>query len=483
MVPLKPPLYLLSLALALILPNARADIGVMIADPTDQGPSRYTDAGHALVYLSGVCPDSPIRARLCQPGEQGSVVTTYSNFHEAQPYSWNILSLSIYLQGSPNPDSRLLYASTYVKEALEDHARENSLQPVCTGDSCPPLPHSAWRNVVAVTAHRDVFVYAVHTTPAQDQLVVDYLNQKPNTNHYNGFFNNCANFTSNLLNLLFPHSTHRDLLNDVGMMGPKSAARSFSRWALRRPKLGFYSMHFAQQPGEFPRSNVARSGTETVIHMKKYLIPMILFGRWELNTSIFASYILTGRFGLYKEFSNYPTPAIVALKQDAKSAKQNDDQPLEASLQTSVQQVRTEITGSDDEWSIYRERFAEILQSTEAQNLLSPSKHSFPPQYATATAIVDRNNLPWLDFPVSPASDTTRRVGISTENILAPDSDPETAFQLMLHRVAYALQAKNHLRETMPEFRQDWSLLEQTQDRLRTTQAAALLPSHPDEDR
>jgi hypothetical protein len=49
---------------------------------------------------------------------------------------------------------------------------------------------------------------------------------------------------------------------------------------------------------------------------------------------------------------------------------------------------------------------------------------------------------------------------------MSAESDPELAFQLMLGRVGYVLRAKNHMRETMEEFQQDWVLLEQTRDRL-----------------
>ena len=59
-----------------------------------------------------------------------------------------------------------------------------------------------------------------------------------------------------------------------------------------------------------------------------------------------------------------------------------------------------------------------------------------------------------------------RRVGISNRNLMAVESDPELAFQLMLGRVGYVLRAKNHQRETMEEFRKDWSLLEEARSRL-----------------
>jgi hypothetical protein len=465
-------LHLLALIFA-TLPSAYADLGVIVADPTNFGASRFTAAGHSLVYLSGVCAESPTHARLCSPGEQGSIVTMYPDFREAQPYAWNLVPLSLYLHGSLLPQTRLLYASTFVKQSLELHAREGILQPVCLEDHCPQLPHSYWRDMVAVTADRDLFLYAVHTTPAQDQAAVALLNRDPNHNRYNPVTNNCADFTSALINAIFPHSVHRDLLNDVGLMSPKAAARSFTRWALQRPELGFYAMYFPQQPGDIPRSGLARSGTETVIHSKKYLIPIIVLGDFELPTSIFAAYIFTGRFGLYKQFSQHPTPAILALENDERSAKVEGDPSRQASLHAAAEQERARILGSPQEWVAYRDRFAAIQSSAEAHNLSPGPNHPFPPHYAAATALVDKQGHPWLLFGDGPSP---RRVGISSANILSSESDPELAFQLMLSHIAQALRAKNHTRETMQEFRQDWALLEKAQSRLQT-QSIATAPS------
>ena len=426
----------------------------MVASPTNLGSSRYTSAGHSLLFLSGVCPASPVRARRCNPGEQGSILTMYPNFHEAQPYSWNLVPVSLYLQGLLTPGARILYGSPYVKQALELYAREHLLRPVCkqTDDThCPQLPHSYWRDLVAATLDRDLFLYAVHTTPAQDQLAVDWLNRSPNINRYNPVTNNCADFAASFVNAIFPHSVHRDLLNDVGLMTPKAAARSFTHWALQRPELGFYSLHFAQQPGDILRSGTARSGTETVIYTKKYVIPAIVLGDWELPTSIFASYLFTGRFSLYNEYA-----------QHASAGQQST--PTQAML------------GTPQQWAFYRRQFAVMQSSPEAWNLSPGHKRLFPLSYATATASVDPGGLPWL---TPDPGEPTRRVGLSSENLLSPASDPQLAFQLMLGRVGYVLASKNRMRETLPEFRQDWSLLEQTQSRLRTPATEIALKSHP----
>lgn len=449
--------------LAFSVHAARGDVGVVLADPTTVGVSVYTHAGHSLVYLSGVCAESPVRARLCEAGEQGSIVTTYPNFREAKAYAWNVVPLTLYLQGSLAPGSRLLYASQAVKVALEEHARDGFFREVCGADRCPEVAHSFWRDLVAATAARDIFIYAAHTTRAQDRAVVDWLNRQPNVNHYNGISNNCAVFTRSLINAIFPHAVHRDFPNDLGMMAPKAAARSFTHWALKRPELGFYSMHFAQQPGDLPRSGLAQSGTETAIHMKKYLIPAALIGDHEVAGSFFVAYFLTGRFGLYKEFSRHPSSSLWDPEVDEEGTIKGCNEEMGSCVGLANEERRKVVLGSPQEWSSYRERFATLRDSAEAMELTAEGKRFFPQQFESGRVTVDSEGNPWLALEIG---GLTRQVGGSSQNVLAEKSDPTLAFQLMLGRVAYVLRAKNHLRETMEEFRNDWSLLEQTRNRL-----------------
>jgi hypothetical protein len=453
---------ILAIAMLEISPlSARADIGVVLADPTTVGVSVYTHAGHSLVYLSGVCAASPVKARLCEAGEQGSVVTTYPDFRETQAYAWNMVPLSLYLHGSLTPGDRLLYGSRLIKEALEEHAREGFLQGVCADGHCPQIPHSFWRDLVDANAVRDIFIFAVHTTRAQDQAAVDWLNNGSNVNHYNGFTNNCAVFTRSLVNLIFPHSVHRDFPNDLGMMAPKAAARSFTHWALKRPELGFYSLHFAQQPGALPRSGVAQSGTETAIHMKKYLIPAALIGDHEVAGSFFVAYFLTGRFGVYKEFSHHPSSSAVGPEGEPESGEEDRDEVQWSYVGTAAEQKEWTVLGLPQDWADYRERFAEMQDSAEVKEF--SHKRFFPEQFDSGLASVDAKGHPWLTMEIG---GSTRRVGISNRNLMAAESDPELAFLLMLGRVGYVLHAKNHFRETMEEFRKDWSLLEETRSRL-----------------
>lgn len=460
-------------SLSVFVRVARADIGVVLADPTTVGVSVYTHAGHSLVYLSGVCAASPVRARLCEEGEEGSVVTTYPDFRETQAYAWNLVPLSLYLEGSLTPGDRVLYGSRRVKEALEAHAREGFFQDVCADGHCPQIAHSFWRDLVDANAMRDIFIFAVHTTPAQDKAAVEWLNGDANVNHYNGFTNNCAVFTRGLVNKIFPHSVHRDLINDLGMMAPKAAVRSFTRWARRRPELGFYSMHFAQQPGDFPRSAVAQSGTETAIHMKKYLIPAAAIGDHEVAGSFFVAYFFTGRFGVYKEFSRHASSLDTGSEMELPE-EGNHDEIQWSYVGTADEQKRSTVLGLRQDWEDYKERFAAIENSAEAKEFAH--KRFFPQQFDNGNVSVDSEGHPWLTMEIG---GSMRRVGISNRNLLAVESDPELAFQLMLGRVGYVLRSKNHLRETMEEFRKDWSLLEEARNRLIFNQERVKIASLP----
>jgi hypothetical protein len=120
-------------ALLALTPQARADTGVVLNESLDTSVARITGSGHTAVYLSRICPDgSPVKMRLCLPGEQGSIVSNYTTLGEDQPYEWNIVPLSVYLYGVEDPGDRPLVSSKAIKAALEDRYRDKYLAAICT---------------------------------------------------------------------------------------------------------------------------------------------------------------------------------------------------------------------------------------------------------------------------------------------------------------------------------------------------------------
>ncbi len=464
---------------------------MVVDDPTTIGVSWFTHAGHSLVYLSDVCAASPVRARLCRPGEVGSVVSMYPDFHEVKDYAWNIVPLNFYLEGLQTTGDRLLYGSEQVKEALELHARVNALYSVCGDHRCPQQPHAYWRDMVAATVDRDMFIYAVRTSRAQDEKIVGWLNRYPNRNRYNSLTNNCSNFTSALVNMVFPHSVHRDLVNDLGMMSPKGAAHSFTDWAAKHPELGLYTLHFAQQPGPMPRGGIARSGTEDGFHMKKYLIPAALIGDHEVAGSFFVAYYLTGRFGLYKQYAKYaePSPLESASVESAQTSSEpaiedavyvpaavpghSPDSPDSLDQPQAALNMRSglrgqAVLGTPAEWAESRRAFAALV-AADTQGWTPDQKHTFPGAFAKARAWVDGAGRPYLTIG---SGAEARTVGVSSGDLLSAGSDPLLAYQLMLGRVESELDAKNHYRESIVMFRRDWALLLAARERLLGEQSA-----------
>src|SRR5262245_56213730 len=103
------PLAFLFLHLA--IPRASADVGVILNESLDEDFDRISSAGHSAIFFSRICPESPVKLRLCRPGELGSVMSNYVNIGEDEAYEWNIVPLTIYLYGVEDPRNRPLFAS------------------------------------------------------------------------------------------------------------------------------------------------------------------------------------------------------------------------------------------------------------------------------------------------------------------------------------------------------------------------------------
>jgi hypothetical protein len=92
--------------------GASADVGVVLNESLDEDVDRISSTGHSAIYFSRICPESPVRLRLCGPGEHGSVISNYLNIGEDQQFEWNIVPLNIYLYGVEDPGNRPLSLRT-----------------------------------------------------------------------------------------------------------------------------------------------------------------------------------------------------------------------------------------------------------------------------------------------------------------------------------------------------------------------------------
>jgi hypothetical protein len=184
----------------LVCAPTRADVGVVLNESLDTSVARITGSGHSAVYLSRICPETPVKLRLCRPGEEGSVISNYTTMGENQPYEWNAVPLSIYLYGVEDPANRPLFGSEKFKRALEERYRQKYLAGYCDTKTCRTSKGAEWREMVAATMERSLYIFIIKTTVEQDGQLIAELNSQPNVNHFNGVTRNCANFTERLIN-------------------------------------------------------------------------------------------------------------------------------------------------------------------------------------------------------------------------------------------------------------------------------------------
>src|SRR5262249_6623220 len=132
----------------LICPRAKADVGVVLNETLNESAGRITGSGHTAVYFSRICPDSPVKLRLCKPGENGSIMSNYTDLGEDQRFEWNIVPLNVYVYGVENAQNRPLFGSAKIKTLLETQYREQELSAYCTGQNCLNSDKAEWREMV-----------------------------------------------------------------------------------------------------------------------------------------------------------------------------------------------------------------------------------------------------------------------------------------------------------------------------------------------
>ncbi|WP_041855848.1 hypothetical protein [Candidatus Korobacter versatilis] len=447
----------------------------MLAESTNDGLSRITSSGHSSVYLSNVCADSPVHLRLCSPGEQGIVISNYSNFLEDKPFEWNAVPLSVYLYGVENPGDRPLYGSPALRAALQAHYRQTWLRDLCPQGPCTDDQKANWRDTVAATFVRDIYMFVASTTAERDEVFIAKFNALPNVDRYNGFTRNCANFARLVVNTYFPGASQADYINDFGMTSPKAIAKSFTHYAVKH-QLNFHVVRITQIPGSYRRSSDARKGTEVMFTSKKWFFPM-LFRSNELMIFT-ASYLLTGRFNPERELRRRPTEEVTSQIIEAKAAKRNAGPQLAGELKSASNAERAQQFGTSEMWERYNEALREISpDAAELDARFGRTAKAFAVTMdANGEPIVGPSGALWMEYR---DGSTTRRIGVSASNVNSDGSDSELAYQLLLVRIRSELYSASKNREVLPEFQADWRLLEEADRNLRSKSRVQQVPSVP----
>jgi hypothetical protein len=289
----KTPAFLLMVILLSMCGSvrAKADAAFLMEEPFG-GFGSINPTGHAAVYLNHVCAETPIRLRICRPGEAGAVVSRY---HKINGYDWIAMPLLPYLYAVDRVEDVPESADAALRARLRDEYRRKHLREIVPDVTSGEIPEGEWIQLVGSSYDRKIYGFQIETMQEQDESFIARFNDRRNVSHFNLFFHNCADFSRNVLNMFYPHAVRRNYLVDVGMTTPKQVARSLTKYARRHPDLAFSTFVIPQVPGGIPRSRSINGVVEALVKSKKYVVPLAVLHP-EVTAVMVVTYFTKGRF-------------------------------------------------------------------------------------------------------------------------------------------------------------------------------------------
>jgi len=232
---------------------------------------RLNPTGHAAIYLSRVCADTPVRLRRCEAGEPGVVISRY---HLVGGYDWIAIPLIPYLYAVNNPAEVPARIDEKTEADLRDRYRHQNLREIVPDTATGQPPGGNWIELLGASYDRRVYALEVDTSADQDNELIDRFNAGRNRECFNLLFRNCAGFASRIVNFYYPHSAHRSYILDVGLVTPKKLAKSFIHYGRRHPESGFRAYVIPQIPG-LPPSKETRGVIESLVTGPEYTLPVL----------------------------------------------------------------------------------------------------------------------------------------------------------------------------------------------------------------
>lgn len=261
----------------------------------------FTATGHAAVYLSGVCADTPLVLRHCAPGETGIVLSRYDG---VGGYDWVAIPLIPYLYAVERPEDVPLFADAKMAAFLRDRYRRKYLKNIAPDVNDGETPGGNWYQLVGSSYDRTIYGFEIETTPEQDDALIRKYNASPNQSHFHLVSNNCADFAKGVLNFYYPKSLHRSLIADIGISTPKQMAKMLTKFSARHPELQFSRLIISQVPGSMPRSSSVHGVVESFFKAKKYIVPSLVVSP-VFAGCVAAAYVGTGA-GHFEPARNAP---------------------------------------------------------------------------------------------------------------------------------------------------------------------------------
>jgi len=412
---------------------ARASATLLLEEPYGK-MGFFTATGHAAVYLSGVCAETPLVLRPCAPGELGAVISRYDG---VGGYDWVAIPLIPYLYAVEQPEDIPLFADPKMVTFLRDQYRRKHLEAVAPDRTNGETPGGNWYELVGSAYDRAAYAFEIETTSAQDEAFIREYNSAPNRSHFHLSYRNCADFAKDVINFYYPRSLHRSIVADVGITTPKQMAKTLIKFSGRHSELQFSRYVIPQVPGSAARSTPVHGVVESFLKSKKYIVPAAVVN------PIFAGCVVAvyegtgaGRFD----------PARQALVFNAERA-------LEPPL------------GAEDRRSYQSELSHLVADHLVADRLAAGTGSETSGVRAEKWGHLLRNAAPDLDAQGRPVlrihlGEELLSVGVAGSNIFANDPPAQFAQQLLEARLRAELRRGSPPKASESDVARDWTLLQ-----------------------
>ncbi len=414
-------LALLFFCLLAATSRARAGVTLFLEEPYSYDGA-FAGTGHAAVYLTRVCAESPEILRPCAPGELGAVISRYDNIAGRD---WIAIPLIPYLYAVEKPENVPLSANEKLADFLRDQYRRSHLQSIAPDDPNGETPGGRWPQLVGVAYRRTVYAFQIDTTEEQDDQLIRKYNSEPNRFRFNVLRRNCADFARNLVNFYYPSVLHRSVVRDLGVSTPKQMARLFVRFGERHPELHFSSFVIPQVPGGIRRSGPVRGIVESAFRAKKYMVPLLVFH------PVMASCFVVGAVGV-----GHFNPARDAMIFDP---SRELEPPVTAAQRREYQNRLDALKRPLDEGNPWSGISWQQLQADTVPRL-------------------DQAGNPVLEVKLG---DGTVDLGLSRNNILNTSAPPELTERIVLLRLHEELSKGGPPKLSQRDAENDWQLLQQ----------------------
>jgi hypothetical protein len=246
--------------------GARADVAVLLEEPYSYDGA-FAGTGHAAVYLSNICAESPVSLRRCLPGESGVVISRY---HRIAGYDWIAVPLYPYLYAVGKPQDIPLFADVKLEAALRDRYRRLNYEQMIPDGPEDETPPGDWYELIGSAYDRTLYAFQLPTTAEQDDALIAHLNSQKNRMAYKFVTKNCADFVKDVVNFYYPKAVRRGVISELDISTPKHAAKTFVQYAKKHPELHMTAFVIPQVPGTIRRSKPVRGVLESVFKAKKY---------------------------------------------------------------------------------------------------------------------------------------------------------------------------------------------------------------------